>query len=91
MSCAGKNLFPSPLKGEGGRRPNEEGLANSAESYQPPSLPNDCPITETVLLGVIALQVPRIRLEWDSANLPVKHAPDVNQFIHTEDRQDWTP
>jgi hypothetical protein len=48
------------------------------------------PLTETVLLGVLALRAPGTRLEWDSANLRVKNAPDVNQYVHTEYRKGWT-
>ena len=48
------------------------------------------PLTETVLLGVLAMRAPGTRLEWDSENLKVKNVPDVNQFIHTEYRKGWT-
>ncbi|MFN0055587.1 MAG: Gfo/Idh/MocA family protein [Planctomycetales bacterium] len=47
------------------------------------------PLTETVLLGVLALRAPGTRLEWDSANLKVKNAPEVNQYVHTEYRKGW--
>ena len=36
------------------------------------------PLTEIVLLGVLALLRPGKRLEWDSANLKVKNAPELN-------------
>src|SRR5271168_3576711 len=48
------------------------------------------PLTEIVLLGVLALRAPGQRLEWDSANLKVKNAPDLNQYIHTQYRNGWT-
>lgn len=48
------------------------------------------PLTETVLLGVLALRAPGTRLEWDSANLKVKNAPELNQYVHTEYRKGWT-
>jgi len=48
------------------------------------------PMTETVLLGVLAMRAPGVRLEWDSANLKVKNAPEVNQYVHTEYRTGWT-
>jgi hypothetical protein len=47
------------------------------------------PLTEIVLLGVLALRAPGARLEWDSANLKVKNAPEVNQYIHTEYRKGY--
>ena len=48
------------------------------------------PMTETVLLGVLSLRSPGTRLEWDSDNLKVKNAPDLNQYVHTEYRKGWT-
>jgi len=48
------------------------------------------PLTETVLLGVLALRAPGRRLEWDSANLKVKNAPELNPYVHTEYRKGWT-
>ncbi len=48
------------------------------------------PLTEIVLLGVLALRAPGKRLEWDSVNLKVKNAPELDQHIHTEYRKGWT-
>jgi hypothetical protein len=48
------------------------------------------PMTETVLLGVLALRAPGTRIEWDSANLKVINAPELNQYIHTEYRKGWS-
>ncbi|MSU40949.1 MAG: Gfo/Idh/MocA family oxidoreductase [Pedosphaera sp.] len=48
------------------------------------------PMTETALLGVLALRSPGARLEWDSANLKVKNAPELNPFIQTEYRKGWS-
>ncbi len=47
------------------------------------------PMTEIVLLGVLALRAPRRRLEWDGASLKVKNAPDLNQYVHIEYRKGW--
>jgi predicted dehydrogenase len=47
------------------------------------------PMTETVLLGVLAMRSPGNRLFWDSDNLKVTNLPDLNQFIHTEYRKGW--
>lgn len=47
------------------------------------------PMTETVLLGVLALRAPGQRLEWDSAQQTVKNAPELNQFVRTEYRKGW--
>jgi hypothetical protein len=48
------------------------------------------PLTEIVLLGVLALRSPGKRLEWDSVNLKVTNAPELDAFIKTEYRQGWT-
>jgi predicted dehydrogenase len=48
------------------------------------------PMTETVLLGVLALRAPGRRLEWDSAQQRVTNAPELNQFVRTECRKGWT-
>lgn len=48
------------------------------------------PMTETVLLGVLALRAPGRRLEWDSEKQQVKNAPELNQYVHTEYRKGWT-
>jgi predicted dehydrogenase len=48
------------------------------------------PMTETVLLGVLALRAPGQRLEWDSVNLKVKNAPELDQHVHVEYRKGWT-
>jgi hypothetical protein len=48
------------------------------------------PLTEIVLLGVLALRAPGQRLEWDSANLKVKNLPELNQYIHADYRKGWT-
>jgi predicted dehydrogenase len=48
------------------------------------------PLTEIVLLGVLALRAPGRRLEWDSEKLKAKNATDLNVFIHAEYRKGWT-
>jgi predicted dehydrogenase len=48
------------------------------------------PLTEIVLLGVLALRAPGRRLEWDSEKLKVKSAPDLDQFVRLEYRKGWT-
>jgi predicted dehydrogenase len=47
------------------------------------------PLTETVLLGVLALRAPGRRLEWDSENLKVKNAMEFNRHVHVEYRDGW--
>jgi predicted dehydrogenase len=47
------------------------------------------PLTEIVLLGVLALRAPGTRIEWDSVNMKVKNAPELDQYVHTEYRTGW--
>jgi predicted dehydrogenase len=46
------------------------------------------PFTEMVLLGNLALRLNK-RLEWDSANLRVKNAPEASRFIKKHYRHGW--
>ncbi len=48
------------------------------------------PMTETVLLGVLAMRSPGTRLEWESDSLTITNAPQLNQYVHTEYRKGWT-
>jgi predicted dehydrogenase len=48
------------------------------------------PMTETVLLGVLALRAPGTRLEWDHEHQKVSNAPELDQFIHIEYRKGWS-
>jgi hypothetical protein len=48
------------------------------------------PLTEIVLLGVLALRAPGRRLEWDSQNMRVKNASELNQFVQGDYRKGWT-
>ncbi|MBM82186.1 MAG: oxidoreductase [Planctomycetaceae bacterium] len=47
------------------------------------------PMTETVLLGVLAQRAPGQRLEWDGKNMKVLNAPELNQHVHKEYRKGW--
>jgi predicted dehydrogenase len=47
------------------------------------------PLTEIILLGVLSLRAPGQRLEWDSENLKVTNAPELNEFVHAEYRRGW--
>ena len=47
-------------------------------------------MTETVLLGVLALRSPGQPLQWDGENMKVTNAPNLNQFVHKEYRKQWS-
>jgi hypothetical protein len=48
------------------------------------------PLTEIVLLGVLALRAPGRRLEWDSENQKVVNAPELNEFVDIDYRPGWS-
>ena len=48
------------------------------------------PLTETVLLGVLAQRAPGRRLEWDGNAMKILNAPELNPFVHKEYRKGWT-
>ncbi len=48
------------------------------------------PMTEIVLLGVLSLRAPGTRLEWDSENMKIKNALELNQFTHIEYRKGYS-
>jgi predicted dehydrogenase len=48
------------------------------------------PLTETMLLGILALRAPGERIEWDAEGLRVKNVPSLNPFVHAESRSGWT-
>jgi hypothetical protein len=47
------------------------------------------PLTETVLLGVLAARFPGKRLQWDAADLKVTNLPEANQHLRLTYRQGW--
>lgn len=46
------------------------------------------PITETILLGTIALRVPQ-RLEWDKDNMTFVNSEEANALLHRAYRNGW--
>ncbi len=47
------------------------------------------PLTETVLLGVLAARYPGRKLQWDAANLQVTNLPEANQHLRLNYRKGW--
>jgi hypothetical protein len=48
------------------------------------------PLTEILLLGILALRSPGRRLEWDSTNMKIKNAPELDSFVHIPYRKGWS-
>jgi len=48
------------------------------------------PLTEMVLLGVLAMRLKDQPLEWDPVNLKVTNVPEADKYIHPPFREGWT-
>ena len=48
------------------------------------------PLTETVLLGNVALHFPGVRLEWDSKAFEFKNLPIANKYLKRNYRDGWS-
>jgi predicted dehydrogenase len=47
------------------------------------------PLTETVLLGTVAIRFPGKKLEWDSENMKFTNVATANHFVHHNYRKGW--
>src|SRR5262249_42943171 len=47
------------------------------------------PLTETVLLGSVAIRVPRETLEWDADALRISNSTDANSLLTKSYRKGW--
>jgi predicted dehydrogenase len=59
-----------------------EGATTSAFDYSGP-------LTEAVLLGTVAIRVPRETLEWDAAGLSIVNSPAANALVTKQYRRGW--
>jgi hypothetical protein len=81
-----------PLKGktdEPTSRSNEvwiEAFKNNAQS--PGSFLNAAPVTETILLGAVALRAGR-KVDYDTVNMKITNYPEANKYLTREYRKGW--
>lgn len=47
------------------------------------------PMTEAILLGTVAIRVPDVLLEWDSANLKISNYPEAEKYLRRTYREGW--
>jgi len=47
------------------------------------------PMTETILLGTVAIRVPDQLLQWDAANLKFPNYPQANKYLKRTYRKGW--
>ena len=48
------------------------------------------PLTETVLMGNLAIRHPGEKLDWDGANMTVTNLPEANEYVRRHYREGWT-
>ena len=64
---------------------------SAADSYPPPgwaTAPTAAQIAEIPMIGIITLRLGR-PIEWDSAAMKVKGAPEADRLINREHRSKW--
>ena len=47
------------------------------------------PMTETILLGTVAIRAPDQRLEWDHARMKIKNEANANKYLKRTYREGW--
>jgi len=48
------------------------------------------PLTETVVMGNLAIRNPGMKLDWDGENMKVTNLPEANKYVHRQYREGWT-
>ena len=48
------------------------------------------PLTEIAMLGVVALKMPGVKLQWDAQAMKFTNCPEANMFIDPPYRKGWT-
>ena len=48
------------------------------------------PLTELAMLGVIAIKLPGVKLQWDAAGVRFTNCPEANQHVNPPYREGWT-
>lgn len=83
---AGINIEPEQESGSDGNNVWIEAFKNNTQS--PGSFIYAGPVTETILLGAVALRA-RKKVEYDSANMNITNVPDANKYLTREYRIGW--
>jgi hypothetical protein len=79
----------SEVPEETGRSGNELWIEAFKSNTQPPgSFLYAGPVTETILLGAVALRA-RKKVEYDHVNMKITNVPEANQYLTREYRQGW--
>ena len=47
-------------------------------------------LTEIAMLGVIAIKMPGVKLQWDAQNMRFSNCPEANQHVNPPYRAGWS-
>ncbi|MEN6337977.1 MAG: Gfo/Idh/MocA family oxidoreductase [Phycisphaerales bacterium] len=76
---------------KGGQSGHEQDWIRACKDGKPASSSFEYggPLTEMVLLGVLAMRFKDAPLEWDAANMKVTNLPEADKLIHPPFRDGW--
>ena len=88
LQAAGKD-HPARQRRPGG---HEQDWIRACKDGKPASSTFDYggPLTEMVLLGVLAMRIKDTPLEWDPVNLKVTNNSEANKYVNPVFREGWT-
>jgi len=77
---------------EGGTEAHEQNWVDACKGGEPACSNFDYsgPLTETVVMGNLAVRFPNKKLDWDGANMKVTNLEEANEYIHRQYRQGWS-
>ncbi len=83
------NYISTPAKPEGESRSNDVWIDAFKKGTQSPgSFIYAGPVTETILLGAVALRAGK-KVEYDSASMKITNVPEANKYLAREYRPGW--
>ncbi len=85
-----KNSTPQRTPAERTREDSNDVWINSFKNntQSPGSFLYAGPVTETILLGAVALRAGK-RVEYDSVNMKITNVPEANKYLVREYRKGW--
>jgi len=76
----------------GGVDGHEKDWARACKGGEPASSNFDYsgPLTESVVMGNLAIRNPGERLDWNGQNMKVTNVAEANEYVHRQYREGWT-
>lgn len=77
---------------EGGGEAHEQNWVDACKGGEPACSNFDYsgPLTETVVMGNLAVRFPGRKLDWDGENMKVTNLEEANEYVHRQYRQGWS-